>query len=147
MEVARRLFAFVAGEAQRPEELADVAHAAYQRLRERLVVLLGQGGLSVSEIRRLLWKLAFRGEQTATEVLAWSRWRRQHQAVAKFYHYQATRRIGLSTTVVLAHPTIPRGDSSVCGPLQTPRVLNADLIPIEPPYNTHVSNLAFSSGR
>ncbi len=44
--------------------------------------------LSVAEIRRLLWKLVFVVEQTAAEVLAWSRWRRQHQAVAKFYHYK-----------------------------------------------------------
>jgi hypothetical protein len=26
--------------------------------------------------------------QTAAEVLAWSRWRRRHQAIAKFYHYK-----------------------------------------------------------
>ena len=44
--------------------------------------------LSVGEIRRLLWKLVFRVEQAAAAVLAWSRWRRRHQAVAKFYHYK-----------------------------------------------------------
>jgi hypothetical protein len=44
--------------------------------------------LSVGEIRRLLWKLVDKVEQTAAEVLAWSRWRRRHQAVAKYYHYK-----------------------------------------------------------
>jgi hypothetical protein len=44
--------------------------------------------LSVAEVRRLLWKLVFAVEQTAAEVLAWSRWRRRHQAVAKFSHYK-----------------------------------------------------------
>ncbi len=60
MEVARRLLASVAGEAQRPEELADAAQAAYQQLRERLVVLLGQGGFDA------LWAHALR--QTRIEA-------------------------------------------------------------------------------
>ena len=59
---------------------------------EQLGHLQGAAGtlirLSVGEIRRLLWQLVFRVEQTAAAVLAWSRWRRQHQALAKFYHYQ-----------------------------------------------------------
>lgn len=54
MEVARQLLAFVAPEAQRPEELADAGQAAYRRLRERLVVLLGQGGFDA------LWARALR---------------------------------------------------------------------------------------
>ncbi len=45
-------------------------------------------GLSVAEIRQLLWKLVCVVEQAAEDVLAWSRWRRRHQAVAKFYHYK-----------------------------------------------------------
>jgi hypothetical protein len=45
-------------------------------------------GLSIGEIRRLLWKLVFVVAQTTAEVLAWSRWRRRHQASAKFYHYK-----------------------------------------------------------
>ena len=44
--------------------------------------------LSVGEIRRLLWKLVVSVGQSVEEVLAWSRWRRRHQAVAKFYHYK-----------------------------------------------------------
>jgi len=44
--------------------------------------------LSVGEIRRLLWKLMFKVEESVEQVLAWSRWRRRHQAVAKFYHYK-----------------------------------------------------------
>jgi hypothetical protein len=42
----------------------------------------------VAEIRHLLWKVVFVARQTVAEVLAWSRWRRRHQAVAKFYHYK-----------------------------------------------------------
>jgi hypothetical protein len=44
--------------------------------------------LSVAEIRRLLWKVVFMVRQTVEEVLAWSQWRRRHQAIAKFYHYK-----------------------------------------------------------
>jgi hypothetical protein len=44
--------------------------------------------LSVAEIRRLLWKVVFVVRQSVEDVLAWSRWRRQHQAVAKFHHYK-----------------------------------------------------------
>jgi hypothetical protein len=42
--------------------------------------------LSVPELRRLMMRLA--AGQPPTEVLAWSRWRRRHQAVAKYYHYK-----------------------------------------------------------
>jgi hypothetical protein len=51
-------------------------------------------GLSVAEIRQLLWKLVFIVEQAADGVLAWSRWRRHHQAVAKFYHYKKRGALG-----------------------------------------------------
>jgi hypothetical protein len=27
-------------------------------------------------------------QQTAYHILAWSHWRRRHQAIAKYYHYQ-----------------------------------------------------------
>ncbi len=57
MEVARRLLASVAPEAQRPEEIADAAQTAYRQLRERLVVLLGQGGFDA------LWARALRQTQ------------------------------------------------------------------------------------
>ena len=43
-ELARRLLTDEAGEHQSPEELAAVAIHAYERLRERLTVFLGQQG-------------------------------------------------------------------------------------------------------
>ena len=53
-QVARRLLASAAREAQRPEELADAAEAVYRRLRERLALLLGQRGFDA------LWARALR---------------------------------------------------------------------------------------
>jgi hypothetical protein len=44
--------------------------------------------LSVQEIRRLLWRVVLAMQQTAHHILAWSHWRRRHQASAKHYHYQ-----------------------------------------------------------
>lgn len=44
--------------------------------------------LSVQEIRRLLWRVVLAVQQTAHQILAWSHWRRRHQASAKHYHYQ-----------------------------------------------------------
>jgi len=44
--------------------------------------------LSVAEIRRLLWRLVLVVQMTAAQIVTWSRWRRHHQAVAKFHHYQ-----------------------------------------------------------
>jgi len=44
--------------------------------------------LSVAEIRRLVWGLVWAWRPAAGFVLAWSRWRRQHQARAKRSHYQ-----------------------------------------------------------
>jgi len=44
--------------------------------------------LSVQEIRRLLWRLILAVQQTAYHILAWSHWRRGHQAIAKHYHYK-----------------------------------------------------------
>ena len=49
--------------------------------------------LSVPEVRRLLWRLAWFVVPTAAFVLGWSRWRRQHQALAKACHYK--RRLSL----------------------------------------------------
>ena len=40
------------------------------------------------EIRRLLWRIALAVQQTVTQILAWSRWRRWHQQLAKYYHYK-----------------------------------------------------------
>jgi hypothetical protein len=41
--------------------------------------------LSVPELRRL-WQLSLAVPPTAQQILAWSRWRRWHQAMAKYYH-------------------------------------------------------------
>ncbi|MDQ3831461.1 MAG: hypothetical protein M3361_19625 [Candidatus Tectomicrobia bacterium] len=57
---------------------------------ERPGVLQGAAGpdipLRVPEIRRLLWRRALAVQQTVTQLLAWSRWRRWHQRLAKYYH-------------------------------------------------------------
>jgi hypothetical protein len=42
----------------------------------------------VPELRRLLWRLVFALRQTAAQILAWSQWRRWHQTLARYYHYQ-----------------------------------------------------------
>jgi hypothetical protein len=44
--------------------------------------------LSVAEIRRLLWRLIWAWRPAAGFVLAWSAWRRAHQAGAKLSHYK-----------------------------------------------------------
>jgi hypothetical protein len=47
----------------------------------------------VPEVRRLLWRLVWVTLPVAAMVLGWSLWRRQHQAVAKQYHYQKRQKI------------------------------------------------------
>src|SRR5260370_210750 len=44
--------------------------------------------LTVPEVRRLLWGVVWRAFPSVEQVLAWSAWRRHHQAVAKRCHYQ-----------------------------------------------------------
>ena len=44
--------------------------------------------LTVPEVRRLLWGVVWRALPSVEQVLAWSAWRRHHQAVAKRCHYQ-----------------------------------------------------------
>ena len=44
--------------------------------------------LPVPEVRRLLWGVVWRAFPSVEHVLAWSTWRRHHQAVAKRCHYQ-----------------------------------------------------------
>jgi hypothetical protein len=44
--------------------------------------------LSVAEVARLLWRLVWIWRPAAGFVLAWSRWRREHQARAKRDHYR-----------------------------------------------------------
>jgi hypothetical protein len=43
--------------------------------------------LTVSEIRKLLWQLAWACVPCFEAVIQWSLWRRRHQAVARAYHY------------------------------------------------------------
>jgi hypothetical protein len=42
----------------------------------------------VPEVRRLLWGVVWRAFPSIEHVLAWSTWRRHHQAVAKRCHYR-----------------------------------------------------------
>jgi hypothetical protein len=44
--------------------------------------------LTVPEVRRLLWGVVWRAFPSVEQVLAWSVWRRHHQAVAKRCHYR-----------------------------------------------------------
>src|SRR6266850_8595932 len=44
--------------------------------------------LSVSEIRRLFWRLVLATQQRVARILAWSTWRRWHQGIAKYWHYK-----------------------------------------------------------
>src|SRR5437870_4844952 len=44
--------------------------------------------LSVSEIRRLFWRLVLATQQRVERMLAWSTWRRWHQGIAKYWHYK-----------------------------------------------------------
>ena len=54
--------------------------------------------LTVPEIRHLLWGLtaSASADPRATQLLAWSRWRRRHQAAARRSHYK--RRLALIST-------------------------------------------------
>lgn len=44
--------------------------------------------LTVPEVRRLLWRLLWPLALAPPLVLAWSRWRRWHQASARRCHYR-----------------------------------------------------------
>jgi hypothetical protein len=48
--------------------------------------------LSVAELRRLLARLVWRPPVDRVFILAWSVWRRRHQATAPRTHYQQQRR-------------------------------------------------------
>jgi hypothetical protein len=54
--------------------------------------------LTVPEVRRLLRWVVFTGEFTLAGRLAWSHWRRRHQARAKRCHYR--RRLARLTSEV-----------------------------------------------
>jgi hypothetical protein len=43
--------------------------------------------LTVPEVRRLLWGVVWRALPAVKQGLAWSSWRRHHQAVARRCHY------------------------------------------------------------
>jgi hypothetical protein len=44
--------------------------------------------VTVPEVRRLLWQRLRPPPADDVQVWAWSWWRRQHQAVAKYCHYK-----------------------------------------------------------
>jgi hypothetical protein len=52
--------------------------------------------LTVPEVRRLLFRLVWRSVPSQAHTLAWSCWRRRHQARARYFHYR-TRLARLST--------------------------------------------------
>ena len=52
--------------------------------------------LTVPEVRRLLYRLVWKPHPSDESVLLWSRWRRRHQAIARFCHYK--RRLKPLTT-------------------------------------------------
>jgi hypothetical protein len=54
--------------------------------------------LTVSEVRRLLYHLVWQVARSVQHVLAWSVWRRRHQARAKACHYR--RRLAPSPSYV-----------------------------------------------
>jgi hypothetical protein len=43
--------------------------------------------LSLTELRRWVWRLLFPRIWSLESILHWSFWRRTHQAVARYYHY------------------------------------------------------------
>jgi len=49
--------------------------------------------LTVPEVRRLLVRLVWQALPRADDVLAWSRWRRRHQAGAQRSHYRRHARL------------------------------------------------------
>jgi hypothetical protein len=56
------------------------------------VVVTALGVLSVAVLRRLLACLVWRPPVDPVSTLAWSVWRRRHQATARRAHYQQQRR-------------------------------------------------------
>jgi hypothetical protein len=62
--------------------------ATAQRGRSGLTSQLGLLPLTVPEVRRLLVALVWTAPVEPGLVLAWSRWRRRHQARARRAHYQ-----------------------------------------------------------
>jgi LAS superfamily LD-carboxypeptidase LdcB len=64
-----------------PEQLGDIQGDARARV-----------PLSVSEIRRLFWRLVLATQQKVQRILAWSTWRRWHQGIAQYWH--SKRRAG-----------------------------------------------------
>jgi hypothetical protein len=46
--------------------------------------------LTVPEVRQLLVRLLWNDLPSRTHILAWSHWRRHHQARARYFHYRAS---------------------------------------------------------
>jgi hypothetical protein len=57
------------------------------------------------EIRRLLWRVVLAVQQTAHHILAWSYWRRGHQAIAKYYHDKRRGALERFAIEIRAHRT------------------------------------------
>lgn len=60
-----------------------------------VVMVTAMGGLvalTVAEVRRLLARLVWHPPSDPAFTLAWSIWRRRHQATARRIHYQQQRR-------------------------------------------------------
>jgi hypothetical protein len=55
---------------------------------EPAVIALELIPLTVPEVRRLLVRLIWNDLPSQTHILAWSHWRRRHQARAKHFHYR-----------------------------------------------------------
>ena len=82
------------------QALAMLAHAYLAVVRQQANACFGgkKGGelewdetlipLTVPEVRRLLYRLIWRPMPLNKSVLAWSRWRRRHQASARLCHYK-----------------------------------------------------------
>src|SRR5262245_34812663 len=81
------------GPPQRGAEAEDDQFGALQRAPRAPVRLRG------AEIRGLFWQRVAVVERSATSILQWSRWRRWHQAWARYYHHRRRQGQALS-----AHP-------------------------------------------
>ena len=79
--------------------LLSVVRAAHLEVPEKKTVRCGHSGglqgvagpcvaLSVPEVRRLLWRLVVMVSHGVEQVLGWCKWRRRHQWVARWCHYQ-----------------------------------------------------------
>jgi hypothetical protein len=57
--------------------------------KERLVPELALLPLTMPEVWRLLYRLVWCSVPSQDHTLAWSYWRRRHQARARYFHYRS----------------------------------------------------------